>query len=150
MQGQKPCGGSRSRYFACTHPTQRFRPNAPLNLCGGERPISIELADKIILRDGEMWLISEMILYVTIAVESQFKKLPIARKKVFRGFNGIRTRGLCVHAALLYQLRRLMPQPVKPRKRFFELLRNCLNCDSTAMVTYSFHLYSRSSHHFIL
>ena len=33
---------------------------------------------------------------------------------------------------------------------FFELLHNCLNCDSTATVTYSFHLYSRSSHHFIL
>ena len=27
----------------------------------------------------------------------------IARKKVFRGFNGIRTRGLCVSAAVLYQ-----------------------------------------------
>ena len=28
----------------------------------------------------------------------------IARKKVFQGFNGIRTRGLCIHAAVLYQL----------------------------------------------
>ena len=37
-----------------------------------------------------------------------------------------------------------------PKKLFFGLLRNCLNCDSTAMVTHSFHLYSRSSHHFIL
>ena len=26
-----------------------------------------------------------------------------ARKKGFRGFNGIRTRGLCVSAAVLYQ-----------------------------------------------
>ena len=26
----------------------------------------------------------------------------------------------------------------------------CLNCDSSAMVTYLFHLYSRSSHNFIL
>ena len=37
-----------------------------------------------------------------------------------------------------------------PKNFFFGLLRNCLNCDSTAMVTCSFHLYSRSSHHFIL
>ena len=28
----------------------------------------------------------------------------IAREKFFRGFNGIRTRGLCVRAAMLYQL----------------------------------------------
>ena len=28
----------------------------------------------------------------------------------------------------------------RPKKTFFGLLRNCLNCDSTAMVTYSFHL----------
>ena len=37
--------------------------------------------------------------------ESQFKQLRKARKKkVFRGFNGIRTRGLCVSAAVLSQL----------------------------------------------
>ena len=41
--------------------------------------------------------------------------------------------------------------PVEARKNlFFELLRNCLNCHSIAIVTYSSHLYSRSSHHFIL
>ena len=28
----------------------------------------------------------------------------IAWKKVFWGFNGIRTRGLCIHAAVLYQM----------------------------------------------
>ena len=41
--------------------------------------------------------------------------------------------------------------PVEALKNLFSfgLLRNCLNCGSTAMVTYSFHLYSRSSHHFI-
>ena len=33
---------------------------------------------------------------------------------------------------------------------FFRLIRNCLNCDSAAIVTYSFILYSRSSHNFIL
>ena len=38
-----------------------------------------------------------------------------ARKKGFRGFNGIRTRGLCVSAAVLSQL---------------SYFRNCLNCDS--------------------
>ena len=37
-----------------------------------------------------------------------------------------------------------------PKNYYFGLLRNCLNCDSTAMVTSSFHLYSHSSHHFIL
>ena len=39
-----------------------------------------------------------------IAVKSQIKHLRRARKKVFRGFNGIRTRGLCFRAAALYQL----------------------------------------------
>ena len=37
-----------------------------------------------------------------------------------------------------------------PSNVCFGLFRNCFNWDSTAMVTYSFHLYSRSSHHFIL
>ena len=46
----------------------------------------------------------EMDNYVTTAVESQFKQLRSSPKKVFRGFNGIRTRGLCVRAAVLYQL----------------------------------------------
>ena len=37
--------------------------------------------------------------------ESQFKQFAkIARKKDFQGFNGIRTRGLCVSAAVLSQL----------------------------------------------
>ena len=46
--------------------------------------------------------------------------------------------------------------PVEASKNFLffwgggGLLRNCLNCDSTAMDTYSFHLYSRSSHNFNL
>ena len=35
--------------------------------------------------------------------ESQFKQLRKSPKKGFRGFNGIRTRGLCVNAAVLYQ-----------------------------------------------
>ena len=39
---------------------------------------------------------------MTIAVNRNLSK--IARKKVFRGFNGIRTRGLCVRSAVLYQL----------------------------------------------
>ena len=41
--------------------------------------------------------------YVTIAVNRNSSNCEIARKKVFRGFNGIRTRGLCVSAAVLYQ-----------------------------------------------
>ena len=42
--------------------------------------------------------------YVTIAVNRNLSNCEIAGKKVFRGFNEIRTRGLCVHAAVLYQL----------------------------------------------
>ena len=42
------------------------------------------------------------------------------------------------------------PNPVEALKKFFRLFRNCLICDSTVMVTYSFHFYSHSSHHFIL
>ena len=39
---------------------------------------------------------------VTIAVESQFKQLRSSpKKKVFQGFNGIRTRGLCIRAEVL-------------------------------------------------
>ena len=41
--------------------------------------------------------------YVTIAVNRNLSNCEIARKKVFRGFHGIRTRGLCVSAAVLYQ-----------------------------------------------
>ena len=37
-----------------------------------------------------------------------------------------------------------------PKNLFFGLFRNCLNCDSTAMVTYLFLFHWRSSHHFIL
>ena len=89
-------------------------------------------------------------------------------KKVFRGFNGIRTRGLCVSAPVLSQLNYEDPytgcwpiywvhQPVKGMKHWMKwcelreykwneyvtiaVNRNLSNC--------SFHLYSRSSHHFI-
>ena len=41
---------------------------------------------------------------VTIAVKRNLSNCEIARKKVFRSFNGIRTRGLCVRATVLYQL----------------------------------------------
>ena len=78
----------------------------------------------------------------------------IARKKDFRGFNGIRTRGLCVSAAVLSQLSYEDPytggwpiywvhQPVKGMKHWMKwcelreykiffsgYFRNCLNCDS--------------------
>ena len=98
--------------------------------------------------------------YVTIPVESQCKQLRSSPKKRFSGLQrGIRTRGPCVRAAVLYQLSYEDPytggrpiywahHPVitgygfesswSPEKLFFGLLRNCLNCDSTAMVTYSF------------
>ena len=41
--------------------------------------------------------------YVTIAVNRNLSNCEIVRKKGFRGFNGIRTRGLCISAAVLYQ-----------------------------------------------
>ena len=41
--------------------------------------------------------------YVTITVNRNLSNCEIARKNVFRGFNGIRTRSLCVSAAVLYQ-----------------------------------------------
>ena len=40
--------------------------------------------------------------------------------------------------------------PLKPRNPFFRAFSQLLKLRLTAMVTYSFHLYSRSSHHFIL
>ena len=40
---------------------------------------------------------------MTIAVNRNLTNCEIARKKVFLGFNGIRTRGLCVSAAVPYQ-----------------------------------------------
>ena len=41
--------------------------------------------------------------YVTIAVNRNLSNCEKARKKDFRGFNGIWARGLCVSAAVLYQ-----------------------------------------------
>ena len=46
---------------------------------------------------------------MTIAVNSNPSNCEIARKKVFRGFNGIGTRGLCVSAAVPHQ-----PEPWRP------------------------------------
>ena len=42
--------------------------------------------------------------YVTIAVDRNLSNCEKARKKGFQGFNGIRTRGLCISAAVLSQL----------------------------------------------
>ena len=41
--------------------------------------------------------------YVTIVVNRNLSNCEKSRKKGFWGFNGIRTRGLCVSAAVLYQ-----------------------------------------------
>ena len=89
--------------------------------------------------------------YVTIAVNRNLSNCEKARKKGFRGFNRIRTRGLCVSAAVLYSCTSLsyedpytggraiywVHQPIKGMKHrikwcepFFGLFRNCLNCDS--------------------
>ena len=63
--------------------------------------------------------------YVTIAVNRNLSNCEKARKKGFLGFNGIRARN-----------------------PFFRAFSQLLKLRFTAMVTYSFHLYSRSSHHF--
>ena len=47
-----------------------------------------------------------------MAVNRNLSNCEIAPKKVFRGFNGIRTRGLCVSAAVLYQLE--LWRPIHP------------------------------------
>ena len=87
--------------------------------------------------------------------ESQFKPLRKAPKKGFWGFNGIRTHGLCVSAAVLYQPELWRPMywstaalmqrpwvrvPLKPRNPFFRVFSHLLKLQFTAMVTYSIHL----------
>ena len=66
--------------------------------------------------------------YVIIVVNRNLSNCEKARKKGFRGFNGIRTRSLCVSAAVLYQPELWRPIHWRPANL----------------------LYSRSSHHFIL
>ena len=89
--------------------------------------------------------------YVTIAVNHNLSNCKNSPKKDFRGFNGIWTCGLWVSAAVLSQLSYEDPYtggwPVY--WVFFRLFSQLLKLRFTAMVTYSFHLYSRSSHHFI-
>ena len=99
--------------------------------------------------------------YVTTAVNRNLSNCEIARKKVFRGFNGIWTRGLCVSAAVLSQLsyedpytggwwestavltqRPRVQIPLKPRKTlFFRAISQLPKLRFTAMVTYSFLFY---------
>ena len=52
--------------------------------------------------------------YVTIAVNRNLSNCEKARKKGFRGFSGIRTRGLCVSAAVLYQPELWSYSPMHP------------------------------------
>ena len=52
--------------------------------------------------------------YLTIAVNRNLRNCEKARKKGFRGFNGIRTRGLCVSAAVLYQPEQWRPIHWRP------------------------------------
>ena len=67
---------------------------------------------------------------MTIAVNRNLSNCEIARKKDFRGFNGIRTRGLCVSAAELSQLSYEDPYTRGWPIYFYGLFRNCLNYDS--------------------
>ena len=80
------------------------------------------------------------------------------KKKRFGGFNGIRPRGLCIHTAVLYHLSyedpyndkqaNLMSSSTHERNETWnevhcELQKyNCLKCDTTAMITSSFHFLS--------
>ena len=78
--------------------------------------------------------------YVTIAVNRNLSNCEKARKKGFRAFNGIRTRGLCVSAAVLYQPELWRPICWRPanllssstheRNETLNETQNCLNCDS--------------------
>ena len=75
---------------------------------------------------------------MAIAVNRNLSIAKIARKKVFRGFNWIRTRGLSVSAAVLSPAEHCSANaeatgsnPVEALKNFFSgYFRNCLNCDS--------------------
>ena len=77
--------------------------------------------------------------------ESQFKQL---RKKedfgASTGFEPVASAfALQCSTSLSYE------DPLKPRNPFFRAFSQLLKLRFTAMVTYSIHLYSRSSHHFI-
>ena len=61
--------------------------------------------------------------HVTIAVNRNLSNCENSPKKSFRGFNGIRTRGLCVSAAVLYQPELWRPIHWRPASR-----RNFSNC----------------------
>ena len=75
--------------------------------------------------------------YVTIAVNRNLSNCEKARKKGFRGFNGIRTRGLCVSAAVLYQPELWRPIYWRPANLFhsvfhsFHGLMNSINNKQT-------------------
>ena len=79
---------------------------------------------------------------MTIAVESQFKQLRSSPNKRFSGLQQDLNQ-LPLHS-------RCSALPAELRRPIHWELANLSNCDSAAMVTYSFHLYSCSSHHFIL
>ena len=75
---------------------------------------------------------------MTIAVNRNLSNCKNSPKKVFRGFNGIRTRGLCVSAVVLSQLSYEDPytggSPIywAPEKLFFGLFSQLLKLRFTA------------------
>ena len=100
--------------------------------------------------------------YVTIAVNRNLSNCEKARKKGFRGFDGIQTRGLCVSAAVLYQPELWRPIHWRPANLLSSSTRERNETQNEMMWTAGIqmkwvcdhrsesHLYSRSSHHFIL
>ena len=87
--------------------------------------------------------------YVTIALNRNLSNCEIALSRVdeLNKLASLQCMGL--HSSTGRALQRSVEAPLKPRKTFFRTISQLLKLRFTAMVTYSFHLYSRSSHHFI-
>ena len=83
------------------HITRRFHHSV-------DRALTGTLSRPVLLCSGQFWAKNRYLVplwneYVTIAVNRNLSNCEKARKKGFRCFNGIQTRGLCVSAPVLYQ-----------------------------------------------
>ena len=86
--------------------------------------------------------------YVTIAVNRNLSNCENSPKKSFSGLQRDSSSSIRERNETLNEM--TVRIPLKPRKKlFWGLFSQLLKLRFTAMVTYSFHLYSRSSHHFI-
>ena len=128
------------------------------------RPIHWRLANLLSSSTGErnetlnemMWTAGIQMKWVCDnRSESQFKQLRKLPEKVFWGFNklaSLQCMGLHSSAGRALQRERRghgFESRWSPEKHIFGLFSQLLKLQFTAMVTYSFHLYSRTSYHFI-